>query len=717
MKKIFFVCFTFLVAITLVACKKDVSEVLINGDFETEQLDGWVGWTRSGAAFSTSGVVESDTSGGITVEKTGKKWFSGIDGGTQKMVGELTSNTFKLDGIGKIAFKLGAAKSTDIHVDFYIEGNKTPVVSVTNTDFAEPWITVQLIRRVVDLSEHIGKNVYISVVDNDKTDDFGYVNLDDFVVIQSEDDLKKYEAERTDQLSRLQEPEFIEDETSTTIVNGGFEEGNLTGWKILTGSAFSNAGIVSTDQGYWADDLDIYGWGNYYFDGNNDGQTPESYIGSMRSTKFTLAGDGFISFMIGGSNNLTYVAINDGNTGEELVKVYNETFKDPSFALTLRRVYVDMSEHIGKVLYISVVDEKASGGFAFITVDDFRVSLTEENVNDLMLEQYENVLTKDNETVFGNLAAIREYYREYDYPFASLPVLKFNNLAKNVVGKAGTEFNVNNHLANTTASFGDTLVDVEVKEVLYNDEVLSVTNDIITIGNSGIYEIKYEADNNGEIIEASYFIEVQVANNLVNGGFELGDLTGWEVIEGSIAEGDVISRETTFWGEEISFNKTGDNFFNGWSAGIEESAGYALKSTVFELSGSGFISFKLGGNAAYVKVYVDGTDELIGYYKNDQFKDEAFPSIAGGRLATMTTFFADLSEHVGKSIYIVAGDDETIEGWAVAMIDNVVGYFEETPVLTFDSVLESILNEDHPNYTDGTRVQVEIAHVLAENLA
>src|SRR5690606_19004565 len=134
-----------------------------------------------------------------------------------------------------------------------VVGNDTPVASVTNTDFSEPWITVQLIRKVVDLREYLNQIMFIKVVDADDTDDYGYVNLDDFVIVENSTELAKYQAERADQLERLSEPDFEEDPTSTTIVNGGFETGDLSGWKILSGSAFNNSGVVSTDQLYWND--------------------------------------------------------------------------------------------------------------------------------------------------------------------------------------------------------------------------------------------------------------------------------------------------------------------------------------------------------------------------------------------------------------------------------------------------------------------------------
>jgi len=620
------------------------------------------------------------------------------------MTGELISNEFKLTGLGYITFKMGAAKNDTISVNFYVVGKDAPVKTVTNTDFNEPYITVQLIRKIVDLREHLNQVMYIKVIDNDDTDDYGYVNLDDFVIIENETQLQVHQAEREDQLNRLKEPEFEEDPTSTTIVNGGFETGDLTGWKIMSGSAFSNAAIVPTSQKYWETAM-VYGWGEYYLDGNNNGEIPESYIGKIRSTKFTLAGDGFISFMIGGSPNLCYIAINDGETGEELIKVYNETFNDPKLPLTLRRVYVDASAYLGRVLYISIVDEKASGGFAFITADDFRVSLTKDDVLALMVEQYNAIMNETYDSPYGNLAALQNYYRQYDYPF-ELPVLVFNSLISNKVLPASASFDITQYLTEATASYGSETATIAIKSVVFGETTITTGFNAVDLSAEGTYEVFYTAKYNNEEITESFLIQISSAVNVANGDFELGDLTGWEVLSGNVDVASAVIGASTFWGEAISYNQGGDYHFDGWAANTVEPEGYALKSSEFTLSGTGWISFKMGGKAAYVKVYLSENDELIGYYTNTKFADVNFPFLGQGcRLATMTRFFADLSIHIGKKMYIVIGDDANTAGWAVAFFDDINAYYESVPVLTHDVVLES----------NNTGDEVQINHELAVN--
>nr|MCR5231758.1 hypothetical protein [Acholeplasmatales bacterium] len=366
-----------------------VSEDILNGGFESCEEGKITNWTKTGAAFSYRGIVSSDEVNGIKVEKVGKYFFSGIDGGTQQMTGTLTSAPFKLTGTGKIAFKMGAGKNNEkVFIEFLVDNEV--VLKVSNTDYNEPYCTTQMVRKIADLSKYIDKEVTIRITDNDNSDDFSYVNVDDFVVCKTEEELKTYEAQRTAELALYSEPPFEEDETSTTIQNPGFETGDLTGWKILSGTAFTKVNICPTSQYYW-NDRSVYGYGEYYLDGSNNGATPESAVGSIRSTKFTLAGDGYISFMIGAAPTNCYVALCSGVDDSELIKVTNKAFNDPKLPLTLMRVYMDASSYKGQVVYLKVVDNNPSSGFAFMNVDDFRVSLTADEVKALQLEQFNKI--------------------------------------------------------------------------------------------------------------------------------------------------------------------------------------------------------------------------------------------------------------------------------------------------------------------------------------
>ena len=683
---------------------------IVNGDFEEVSEGKWVGWTRHDAAFNFRGVVSTEKIKGAPMEKSGEYYFAGSEGGNPAMRGTLTSDVFKLGGIGFITFKMGGGKDTEkCYVEFFEEGNDTPIARVVNSDCDGVFITEHLITKVVDLSAYVGKNIYIVATDNDDGNDFSWLNLDAFKVCTSEDEVKAAEAEYAQQIENYGPRPFEEDETSNDIQNGGFENGDLSGWLILEGTALTGAAIVPTSQYYWTDRA-VYGEGEYYLDGSNNGAIQENLTGAIRSTKFTLGGDGYISFMMGSGNGGSYVALCDGNTDEELIKVTNDYFSDPALALTLLRMYMDASEYIGRVVYLKVVDanDGSNGGFAFINVDDFRVSLTKDEVAALEVEQMEKI---QNETYtsasYDDLTSLRNYYSNYPYP-VPLQSLTFTAYASTQVVDCGT-VDLTAFVADAAAAFGSEDVPVTITAV--NGEAVADAS-TVDMSEPGFYTVTYGAEYEGKTAEASFTVVAMADHSTIaNGGFESGNLAGWTVESGNwaLVEGQlpgVISAET-YWGEELPYNQAGDYHLDGWNTGIGEPDGWALRSTNFVLGGSGFISVRMGGNAAVVHVFkADGTE--IGLYRQTRFADQNFPSLAaGGSWADMGTYVIDLSEYIGEELYIVL-EDEVIEGgWAHAFFDEVVTFYEEAP--DYENTVDTVKDG---NTTD----TVDIPWQLAVNL-
>lgn len=688
------------------------AEDIVNGDFE-EIADGqWVGWTRQDAAFNFRGVVSDEKINGVEMEKSGDYYFAGTKGGNPPMRGTLTSDVFKLGGNGFITFKMGAGKNTEkVYVDFFEEGNATPIAHVTNDDCDGVYITEHLITKVVDLSAYIGKNIYIVATDNDDGNDFAYLNLDAFRVCTSDEEVAAAQAEYAQQIETYGPKPFVEDETSNDIVNGGFETGDLTGWLILDGTAISRAGVVPTSQMYWGD-RSVYGEGEYYFDGSNNGAIQENLLGAIRSTKFTLGGDGYISFMIGAGNGGSYVALCDGNTDEELIVVHNDYFNDPALALTLLRVYMDASEYIGKVVYLKVVDDNdgSKGGFAFINVDDFRVSLTADQVGELEVAQLEKIQNETyNSASYDDLASLLNYYNNYPYP-VPLNSLAITAYAQNQVVDCGT-VDLTAFVKDASASFGgETISDLAIQKVSFNGVESTEGFDAFDMSQPGYYHVTYGASYEDKTAEAAFtVVAVADRNSVANGGFESGDLAGWTVeTEGwSVVDGQpagVISA-VSYWNEALPYNQAGDYHLDGWNNGLDEGATWSVRSSSFTLAGSGFISVRMGGHAAAVHVYLaDGTE--VGYYQQTRFKDEGFPSVAVGSWADMGTYVMDLSAYIGQEMYIVLADEQA-EGWAHAFFDEVVTYYETAP--------------DYANLADtvadgGTGAEVQIPWQLAANL-
>lgn len=703
--------------LSMAACGgEQVPTDIPNGDFEAEHETGkWSGWTREDAAFNVRGLVDAEKINGAVMEKSGNYYFAGCEGGNPAMRGTLTSDSFKLGGNGFITFKMGAGMDTEkCYVEFIDASNDTVLAKVANEDCDGLFITDHLITKIVDLSEHIGKTIYIKVTDNDDGFEFSYLNLDAFKVCQTDEEVAAAEAEYALQIETYGEKPFEEDETSNTIQNPGFETGDLTGWMTLEGTALTRACIVPTSQYYWTD-RSVYGEGEYYLDGNNNGTIAENQLGAIRSSKFTLGGDGYISFMIGSGNGGSYVALCDGNTDEELIVVYNDYFSDPTLALTLLRVYMDASEHIGKVVYLKVVDanDGSNGGFAFINVDDFQVSLTIEEVAALEVAQLEKI---QNETYtsasYDDITSLLNYYTTYPYP-VPLASLTMTSYVQHQVVDCGT-VDVTAFLADASAAYGaETVTDIAVTKVVAGGTEFTEGFEAVDMSAPGYYHVTYAASYEGNTTEATFTVVAMADNTTIaNGDFEAGNLAGWTVLTDNwgIVEGHAsgVISAATYWGENLPYNQEGEYHLDGWNNGIGEADPWAIQSTNFVLSGSGYISVRMGAAAAAVQVYTaDGT--LVGYYKQNRFNDNAFPTVgaAGGSWADMGTYVMDLSEYIGQELYIVLCDESIEGGWAHGFFDNVVTYYETAPDYAnlYDTVAQSVTGED-----------VQIPWQLAENL-
>ncbi|RCW51954.1 GH32 C-terminal domain-containing protein [Paenibacillus prosopidis] len=329
--------FTATSAITVTA--EPAHEGLINGDFD-DNLSGWT--VLSGNAFSSQDVTDANDWGwGGPFNQHGSYHLWGGKDGGDSQTGSIRSQKFVLGGNGQINFLVGGGNNIyDEYVALVRSSDGKELFKVSGGD-KESYTRVYW-----DASDYIGVECYIKVVDN-ATGGWGHINVDDFQV-------------------PVQPP------TTTNITNPDFETGSLSGWTIVSGTAFNNLD-VSTDTTYWTPARPFNHNGTYHMWGFKDGG--DSQVGVMKSSTFTLYGTGWIDFLIGGGNDLSneYVALVRASDGAELMKATG--YNDEGYT----RLFWDASAYIGEQVYIKVVDN-ATGAWGHINVDDFHVYNTASDI-------------------------------------------------------------------------------------------------------------------------------------------------------------------------------------------------------------------------------------------------------------------------------------------------------------------------------------------------
>lgn len=211
----------------------------------------------------------------------------------------------------------------------------------------------------------------------------------------------------------------------------------------------------------------------------------------------------------------------------------------------------------------------------------------------------------------------------------------------------------------------------------------------------------------------SYYETIRNAEALLTDAdcdFDVNDhLTNWahdrSFSEANIWYNDVISEnDAKNWTERMPANKSGDRYFNSDASGIDESEKYRLVSSEFTLSGTGFISAKLGGGTAVMSLIDDAGNELVssriaaaegtnilnGGFADNGGVDNIMAS--GSRYNTMSRTYLDASAHVGKKVRVVLSDERTGGNWGLAYFDEVITKYDTIPTLKVDRI-EQQFNE------------------------
>ena len=257
----------------------------------------------------------------------------------------------------------------------------------------------------------------------------------------------------------------------------------------------------------------------------------------------------------------------------------------------------------------------------------------------------------------------------------------FNDLDTALVGHGSYLMNMVLYKADLTSLLGREVKIQVVDRATSNwglvcvDSFITYYEDASTIDNSAILNPNTLA-----------YQEVSSINQVINGTFETGNMSGWTA---SNSEAPILgmASEYTWWNECYLFNKAGSFFLSGWKTG-EANTG-TLTSSSFLLGGSGYITYRLGGgknkDLCHIEFVDADTDEVLLTTYNQKFKEInknyyylGYPkdlAADGVYAANMVEYKADLSVHVGKNIKIRIVDN-AVNDWGLLFVDDFITYYE-----------------------------------------
>ncbi|MBD5477188.1 MAG: hypothetical protein HDR17_14590, partial [Lachnospiraceae bacterium] len=193
-----------------------------------------------------------------------------------------------------------------------------------------------------------------------------------------------------------------------------------------------------------------------------------------------------------------------------------------------------------------------------------------------------------------------------------------------------------------------------------------------------VFAVTVSYTHNGNPGELNYNYTLNIkdtrAYRITNGGFE-NSLDGWTLSNSKLGG---VNDDSTYWGN-IPFNNDG-NFFNAYAEGCREEAIGTLTSSPFTIGGSGWITYKLGGaknsDKVFIEIVENGTGNILARYYNNAFSDDVESTTVRG--CTLVAYKADLSAHIGETVYIRITDN-AVSDYGLFFVDSFVTYYPEAP--------------------------------------
>ena len=199
LKKSSLVALSLIVIVLMTGCQKVSNRyALINGGFETGDLTGW---TITGESFSGDVITDQTTYGPYHRFYFHEGTYHLVGSINRGKTGTLKSSEFIVSNTGYLTFLIaGGFNYNKVYVGLYDAKTDELLDKRGNTMFKDPEYTDGYVRVIWDASSYLGRRVYLKIVDTDESDYYDYINVDDFKVNLTEDELASY---RIDALIRV----------------------------------------------------------------------------------------------------------------------------------------------------------------------------------------------------------------------------------------------------------------------------------------------------------------------------------------------------------------------------------------------------------------------------------------------------------------------------------------------------------------------------------